>query len=105
MHLVAKDEKTRDQWVNGLRYLTDDHKKKRQRHVINETKSDYKKKHFRLTKHFECFSWIMNYFYLADRDNSNQLSKQECKKLLVNILNANVSAKEFDQLFQVLTLS
>ena len=38
LHLTANNEQTRDLWVQGLRYLSDIHARKRQQHVINETK-------------------------------------------------------------------
>lgn len=35
---MAKDEETRDKWVDGLQYLIDTHGQKRQRHMITEDK-------------------------------------------------------------------
>ncbi len=32
------NEQTRDTWIQGLQYLIDAHARKRQQHVINETK-------------------------------------------------------------------
>ena len=46
-------------------------------------------------------SWVMNYFYLADKDGSGTLSKKECHHLLINSLNAKVPCHVFEQLFQV----
>lgn len=38
LHLMAPDERTRDIWIQGLRYLIDVHAQKRQQHIISETK-------------------------------------------------------------------
>lgn len=43
----------------------------------------------------------MHYFYLADKDGSGTLTKQECKHLLLNTLNAKVSNSDFENLFKV----
>ena len=43
----------------------------------------------------------MHYFYLADKDGSGTLTKQECKNLLLNTLNAKVSSSDFENLFKV----
>ncbi|CAF0825498.1 unnamed protein product [Adineta ricciae] len=82
LHFLANDENIRNIWVEGLRYLMETHAQKRQRHLINEA------------------NWILNYFYLADKDGSKSLSKSECRRLLTDSLNAKVSAKDFDKLFQ-----
>jgi hypothetical protein len=58
---------------------------------------------FEITIKF-CFfliSWIMNYFYLADKDGSGTLSKKECHHLLTHSLNAKVPYHIFEQLFKV----
>ncbi|UJR20415.1 hypothetical protein I4U23_023546 [Adineta vaga] len=81
-HFLATDEQTRNMWVEGIRYLMETHAQKRQRHLINET------------------NWIMNYFYLADKDGSGSLTKNECRRLLVDSLNAKVSDKVFEALFK-----
>ena len=38
LHLTAPNEQTRDLWIQGLQYLIDVQARKRQQHVINETK-------------------------------------------------------------------
>lgn len=43
----------------------------------------------------------MQYFYLADKDGSGALTKQECRQLLLDLLNAKVSKDDFEKLFQV----
>ncbi len=43
----------------------------------------------------------MNYFYLADKDGSGTLTKEECRRLLIDSLNANVSKDVFEKLFKV----
>ncbi|CAF1159595.1 unnamed protein product [Adineta steineri] len=87
VHLIAEDTETRDRWIQGLQYLMQAHGQKRQRHVIDEA------------------SWIMNYFYLADKDGSDTLTKKECRQLLVNSFNAKVSDKEFESLFKEADIS
>ncbi|CAF1601846.1 unnamed protein product, partial [Rotaria sordida] len=37
LHLSAKDESTKNMWIQGLQHLIDSHALKQQRHVINET--------------------------------------------------------------------
>jgi hypothetical protein len=46
-------------------------------------------------------SWILNHFYLADKDGSGTLTKEECRSLLIDILNAKVSDDYFDKIFKV----
>jgi Ca2+-binding EF-hand superfamily protein len=43
----------------------------------------------------------MNPFYLADKDGSRTLKKEECRRLLLDSLNANVSEDVFETLFRV----
>ncbi len=43
----------------------------------------------------------MNYFYLADKDGSGTLTKNECRRLLVDSFNAKVSDNVFEKLFKV----
>lgn len=43
----------------------------------------------------------MHYFYLADKDGSETLTKQECKHLLLDTLNAKVSNNDFEKIFKV----
>lgn len=47
------------------------------------------------------YSSIMNYFYLADKDRSGTLTKQECYRLLKDTLNAKVSNHVFERFFKV----
>lgn len=47
-------------------------------------------------------SWIMHYFYLADKDASGTLTKEECRCLLLDTLNAKVSNDEFEKIFRVM---
>jgi hypothetical protein len=49
-------------------------------------------------------SWILNHFYMADKDGSGTLTKQECRSLLINSLNAKVSDGYFDKIFKVKTI-
>lgn len=44
----------------------------------------------------------MNYFYLADKDRSNSLSKKECRRLLADSFNVKMPEAVFEQLFQVM---
>jgi len=46
-------------------------------------------------------SWILNHFYLADKDRSNTLTKEECRRLLIDVLNAKISHHDFELLFKV----
>ncbi|CAF1202373.1 unnamed protein product [Rotaria sp. Silwood1] len=82
LHLMAKDEHTRDMWVQGLQYLIDRHGQKQQRHIINET------------------NWISNQFYMADKDGSGTISKDECRQLLKDSFNANISEDLFEIYFE-----
>ncbi len=50
---------------------------------------------------FFLISWIMNYFYLADKDGSGTLTKKECRQLLIDSLNAKVPESVFEKLFKV----
>ncbi len=50
---------------------------------------------------FFLISWILDHFYIADKDGSGTLTKQECRSLLVDILNANVSDNDFEKIFKV----
>lgn len=50
---------------------------------------------------FLLFSWIMNYFYSADKDGSNTLTKKECRQFLTDALNAKISKEDFEKLFKV----
>lgn len=43
----------------------------------------------------------MNYFYLADKDGSGTLTKQECRHLLVDSLNAKIPADILKKYFNV----
>ncbi len=43
----------------------------------------------------------MNYFYLADKDGSGTLTKKECRRLLIDSLNAKASDNVFETLFKV----
>jgi Ca2+-binding EF-hand superfamily protein len=47
------------------------------------------------------YSWVLNHFYLADKDGSGTLTKEECRRLLTDSLNANVPESVFGKLFQV----
>ena len=38
VHLMAQDEHTRNTWVQGLQYLIEANRQKRQRHIITEEK-------------------------------------------------------------------
>jgi hypothetical protein len=46
------------------------------------------------------FSWILNHFYTADKDGSGTLTKEECRSLLIDLLNAKVSDDYFDKIFK-----
>ncbi|CAF0949612.1 unnamed protein product [Rotaria sordida] len=81
LHLMANDGQTRDAWIQALQHLIHTHTQRRQRHVITET------------------NWILNYFYLADKDGSGTLTKNECRRLLIDSLNAKVSKNAFETLF------
>ena len=50
---------------------------------------------------FLLISWIFNHFYLADKDGSGTLTKQECRRLLTDSLNAKVPNNVFETLFKV----
>ncbi|CAF1351648.1 unnamed protein product [Rotaria sordida] len=69
-------------WIQGLQHLIDTHALKQQRHVINET------------------NWILKQFYMADKDGSGTLSKDECRQLLKDSFNANISEDLFDIYFE-----
>ena len=43
----------------------------------------------------------MNYFYAADKNRSNTLSKGECRDLLTDSLNVKVPDHIFEQMFRV----
>ena len=43
----------------------------------------------------------MNHFYMADKDGSGTLTKQECRALLTDLLNAKVPKNVFEKLFKV----
>jgi hypothetical protein len=43
----------------------------------------------------------MDYFYAADKNRSNTLSKGECRDLLKNSLNVKVPDHTFEQMFRV----
>jgi len=43
----------------------------------------------------------MNPFYLADKDGSGTLIKEECRRLLLDSLNANVPEDVFETLFRI----
>jgi hypothetical protein len=47
-------------------------------------------------------SWIMDYFYLADKDESGTLTKKECHGLIKDLLNAKISNDVFEIFFGVL---
>lgn len=54
---------------------------------------------------FLCSSWILNFFYAADRDHSNSLSKNECRHLLSHSLNVHLPDHTFEQMFRVMDKS
>jgi Ca2+-binding EF-hand superfamily protein len=43
----------------------------------------------------------MNNFRLADKDGSGTLTKKECRELLINSLNAEISNDVFERYFNV----
>jgi hypothetical protein len=43
----------------------------------------------------------MQYFYLADKDGSGTLTKQECRQLLLDSFNAKISKDVFETIFKV----
>jgi len=64
LHLVAPSKLARDLWIQGLQSLLDNHSNKTQRHLIKE-----KRFKIELTSDLNfVFSWILNYFRLADVD-------------------------------------
>ena len=47
------------------------------------------------------FSWILNFFHAADKNQSKVLSKGECRDLLTNSLNVELPDDIFEQMFYV----
>ncbi|CAF0934589.1 unnamed protein product [Didymodactylos carnosus] len=45
-------------------------------------------------------SWIINHFYSADKDGSGTLTKQECQRLLTDVLNTKMSNSLFQTMFK-----
>jgi hypothetical protein len=47
------------------------------------------------------YSWILNFFYAADKDHSNSLSKKECRALLKDSFNVEMPDHLFEKFFKV----
>jgi plasmid maintenance system killer protein len=47
------------------------------------------------------FSWILKFFYSADKNRSNTLSKKECQDLLIDSFHVKIPHHIFEQMFNV----
>jgi hypothetical protein len=47
------------------------------------------------------FSWILKFFYAADKNRSNTLTKKECRDLLVESFHVKIPHHIFERMFKV----
>jgi hypothetical protein len=47
------------------------------------------------------YSWILNFFHSADKNQSNTLTKKECRDLLVDSFHVEIPDHIFEQMFNV----
>ncbi|CAF1565253.1 unnamed protein product [Rotaria magnacalcarata] len=80
-HLLASNTATRDLWVTGLEYLKNQNAQKSQYHFVREK------------------NWILDFFHSADKDQSNKLTKDECRALLEDSLNVKMPDAVFERMF------
>ena len=50
---------------------------------------------------FSFNSWILEFFHSADKNQSNTLTKEECRDLFENSLNWKLSDHVFERIFNV----
>ncbi|CAF1097955.1 unnamed protein product, partial [Didymodactylos carnosus] len=87
LDLMARDQITRDTWINGLQLLMERYSRSGVAKFINTD------------------NWILNQFRIADKDDSGSLTKQECQSLLTDVLNTKMPNRLFQLMFKEADIS